>query len=200
MLVGCKTDGAPAMLGRKSEFQAYVKDVATNATFVHCFIHRFALCTKVLPSGLLSCFNKIFKIVKTSALNSRLFARLCQDVGSDHQCLLFYTEVRWLSRGNMTRRVLELRHELLIFLIEKNHECKDGLKHDDFISRLAYLLDIFQNFNHINLMFQGSNSNITVFISKLEAFIRKLDVWTKNVEQTVRNVPTPHHSSGGYQC
>ena len=59
MLVGCTTDGAPAVLGRKSEFQAYVKDVATNATFVHCFIHRFALCTRVLPSGLISCLNKI---------------------------------------------------------------------------------------------------------------------------------------------
>ena len=42
--------------------------------------------------------------------------------------------------------------------------------------------DIFQVFNLINLSFQGLNSNITVFISKLEAFIRKLDVWTKNVE------------------
>ena len=51
MLVGCTTDGAQAMLGRKSGFQAYVKDVATNLTFVHCFVHRFALCTRVLPSG-----------------------------------------------------------------------------------------------------------------------------------------------------
>ena len=79
MLVGCTTDSAPAILGRKSGFQAYVKNVAANATFVHCFIHRFALCTKVLFSVLMSCLNKIIKIVnviKTSALNSRLFARL----------------------------------------------------------------------------------------------------------------------------
>ena len=96
-LVGCMTDGAPAMLGRKSGFQTYVKDVAANATFVHCFIHRFALCTKVLPAELMSCLNKIIKIlnfIKTSALNSRLFARLCQDVSSAHKCLLFHTEVR----------------------------------------------------------------------------------------------------------
>ena len=185
MLVGCTTDGAPAMLRRKSGFQAYVKDVATNVTFVHCFIPRFALCTRVLPSGLMSCLNKIIKIVnfiKTSALNSRLFARLCQDVSSDRKCLLFHTEVRWLSRGNMTRRVFELRCELLIFFKEKNHDFKDDLENDEFISWLAYLLDIFQIFNHINLLFQGLNSNITVFISKLEAFICKLDVWTKNVE------------------
>ena len=44
------------------------------------------------------------------------------------------------------------------------------------------LSDIFQALNLINLSFQGSNSNIEVFISKLEAFICKLDVWTKNVK------------------
>ena len=47
---------------------------------------------------------------------------------------------------------------------------------------MAYLSDIFQTLNVINFSFQGSNSNIAVFISKLEAFTRKLDVWTKNVK------------------
>ncbi|XP_068216554.1 zinc finger BED domain-containing protein 5-like [Palaemon carinicauda] len=56
-LVGCTTDGAPSMLGRKSGFQAHVKAVAPNATAVHCFIHRFALCAKVLPPKLLLCLN-----------------------------------------------------------------------------------------------------------------------------------------------
>ena len=185
-LVGCTTDGAPAMLGQKSGFQTYVKDAAANATLVHCFIHRFALCTKVLPAELMSCLNKIIKIVnfiKTSALNSRLFARLCEDVSSAHKCLLFHTKVCWLYRGNMTRKVFELRHELLTFFKEKNHKFKDDFENDNFILRMAYLSDIFQTLNVINLSFQASNSNIVVFISKLEAFTRKLDVWTKNVER-----------------
>ena len=144
------------MLGQKSGFQTYVKDVAANATFVHCFIHRFALFNKVLPAESISCLNKIIKIVnfiETSALNFRLFARLCEDVSSAHKCLLFLTEVRWLSRWNMTRRVFELRHELLTFFKEKNHEFKDYFENDDFISRMANLSDIFQTLNVINLSF-----------------------------------------------
>ena len=82
----------------------------------------------------------------------------------------------------MIRRVFELRHKLLTFFKKKNHEFKDYFENDDFISRMAYLSDIFQTPNVINLSFQRSNSNIGVFISKLEAFNRKLDVWTKNVE------------------
>lgn len=184
-LVGCTTDGAPSMLGRQSGFQAHVKAVSPNAIAVHCFIHRFALCAKVLPPRLLSCLNRVIKIVnfvKTSALNTRLFKLLCEDFGSDHISLLYHTEVRWLSRGNATRRLFELRDELLVFLTEKEHDFKKDLEDGEFISRLAYLSDIFGALNHVNLSFQGPNCTVTEFISKLGAFIRKLDLWMNNVE------------------
>ena len=54
-LIGWTTDGAPSMLGHKSGFKAHVTAVAPNVTFVHCFIHRFAFCAKVLPQNMLSC-------------------------------------------------------------------------------------------------------------------------------------------------
>ena len=91
-LVGCTTDCAPAMLGKKSGFQSYVKTVSPEIIFTHCFIHRFALCAKVLPPKILSCLQQIVKIVnfvKTSALNTRLFANLCAVLGFDHKCLYF---------------------------------------------------------------------------------------------------------------
>ena len=141
-LVSCTTDGAPAMLGRKSGFWSYVKAVLPEIIFTHCFIHRFALCAKVLPSELLSCSQqivKIVKIIKTSALNTRLFANLCGDLGSDHKCLLFYTEVRWLSRENMTRRVFVLRNELLEFYEERNHNFKNDLANRGWLTYRIFL-------------------------------------------------------------
>ena len=47
-LVGCTTNGAPAMLGRKSGFQVCVKAVSPFVISVHCFIHQFALPAKLL--------------------------------------------------------------------------------------------------------------------------------------------------------
>ncbi|XP_068227670.1 zinc finger BED domain-containing protein 5-like [Palaemon carinicauda] len=123
--VGCTTVGAPSMLGRKSGFQAHVKAVVPNATAVHYFIHRFTLCAKVLPAKLLSCLDRVIRIVnfvKTSALNTRLFKLLCEDFGSDHICLLYHTEVRWLSRGNKMRHLFELRDVLVVFFKEKEHD------------------------------------------------------------------------------
>ena len=37
-LRGCTTDGAPAMLGRKSGFRARVMEVAPHVKFLHCMI------------------------------------------------------------------------------------------------------------------------------------------------------------------
>ena len=114
----------------KIGFQAYLK-LSPNATFVHCFIHRFALSAKTLAPELLSCLNRIVKMVnfvKSSALNTRLFARLCEDLGSEHKCLLYHTEVRWLSRGNMTRRVFELKNVLLAFFRERNSDFENDLE------------------------------------------------------------------------
>jgi hypothetical protein len=45
------TDGAPAMLGCTSGFQALIKTIAANAIGTHCVIHRQVLAAKILPSG-----------------------------------------------------------------------------------------------------------------------------------------------------
>ena len=154
-------------------------------------MHRFALCTKVLPAKLLMCLNRVVQIVnfvKTSALNTRLFKVLCEDLSSDHTGLLYHTEVRWLPRGNTTKRFFEMRNELLLFFQQKDHDFQNDLEDEEFIARLAYLSDIFEAFNHLNLSFQGQNCTVVDFVSKVGAFIRKLDLWRKNVENKRYNM------------
>ena len=125
-LVGCTTDGVPAMLDRRSGFQARVKAMSPSVTSVHCFLHRFAVVAKLLPPGIKTSLNLVFKVVnciKTSALNSRLFKVICEDIGSEYTSLLFYTKVRGLSRGNTTMLLFVLRKELLQFFQIKDHKC-----------------------------------------------------------------------------
>ena len=157
--------------------------VSPNVTSVHCFIQRFALCTKVLPAQLLACLKqvvKMIKFVKASALNTRHFKQLCEDLGSEHTSLLYHTEVRWLSRGNATKRLLEMKNEMLLLFKGLGHEYSKDLENDEFVQRLAYFSDIFKAFNIMNLSLQGRNGAIVDFVSKLGAFIRKLDSWKRN--------------------
>ena len=163
------------MLEHKSGFKAHVAAVAPNVTFVDCFIHRFALCVKVLPQNILSCLNRVIKLinfVKTPAPNTQLLKQLCEDINFNHTCLLYFTEMRWLSRGNATKRLFELRDELPKHFRAKNHNVQNDLESKDFLIRLAYLSDIFEVLNNFNLSFQGPDLTVTEFILKLRALIR----------------------------
>ena len=118
-LVGITTDDAPTMLGSRSGFQTLVKQRAPLAIGVHCFIHREALASKTLPDQLNTVFKVLVKLVnyvKSSALNTRLFRKICQDMESDFEVLLFHTPVRWLSAGKILNRIFTLKEELMEFL------------------------------------------------------------------------------------
>ena len=75
-LLGCCTDGAPAILGTKSRFPARVEKQNPNTKGVHCMIHRHALASKTLPPPLREVFDQriqMINFVKGGALNFRLF-------------------------------------------------------------------------------------------------------------------------------
>ncbi|XP_068246552.1 zinc finger BED domain-containing protein 5-like [Palaemon carinicauda] len=176
-MCGVYTDGAPAMLGSKSGFQSRVKKLAPQAKGIHCMIHRYALASKTLPASLQEVLESVIKIVnyiKTKALNTRLFKELCKDMNADHEVLLFYTAVRWLSKGNVINRVLEMKDEIKLFL--ETQERKDLVVHfedEAWNKRVAYLADIFDQLNKLNLKLQGRETHV-LFQDSLRAFVSKL--------------------------
>uniref|UniRef100_K7FQX6 Uncharacterized protein n=1 Tax=Pelodiscus sinensis TaxID=13735 RepID=K7FQX6_PELSI len=163
-LVGVTTDGAPTKLGSRLGFQMLVKQCASMATGVHCFIHREALASKTLPDQLNTVFKGLVKVanhIKSSALNTSLFKRFCLDMGADFDVLLFYTSVRWLSAGNVLNRGFQLREELDLFLQAQE---------------LAYLVNIFGILNKLNLQLQGKGTNLFSHQSIIKAFLDKLEL------------------------
>lgn len=73
--VGICTDGARAMSGCKSGLRALVKNVAPEATWQHCCIHREALVTKRIPAELKIVLDEVVKIInfiKSRPLNHRI--------------------------------------------------------------------------------------------------------------------------------
>ena len=182
-LVGVTTDGAPAMLGSRSGFQALVKQRAPLVTGIHCFIHRQALASKTLPDHLNAIFKGLVKVVnyiKSSAVNTRLFRKLCQDMGSNFEVLLFYTSVRWLSAGNVVNRIFELREELTFFLQSQGkEELRNTLTQSEL--ELAYLADFFGILNKLNLQLQGKCVNLFSHQGIIRTFLEKLELWIERV-------------------
>ena len=116
------TDGAPAMLGNKSGFAALVKKEASNVTVSHCILHRHALAAKSLPLTLkeiLSYCVKMVNFIRSLSINHRLFKALCRELGSDHEVLLYHSEVRWLFRDEILKQLQELKQEVSLLLKNK---------------------------------------------------------------------------------
>ena len=186
-LCGVCTDGAPSMLGAKSGFQRLIRDRSPGVIAIHCMIHRHALASKTLPTRLQSVLSEVVEIVnyvKHGALNSRLFSQLCMDMESEHKKLLYYSKVRWLSTGNVVGRVFELRKELEIFLQrQRKQELEARFRDELWVLRLAYLVDIFDQLNRLNLKLQGNGKTIIDFVDSLNAFVQKVENWIRKVDE-----------------
>ena len=114
----------------RSGFVALMKQVAPHIVSNQCAIHKCALACKILPLELKSILDSVVKavnLIRGRAVNSRLFKAFCDDLGKEHQYLLFHTEVQCLSRGKVLTCVAELVTEVAVFL------CEHGLVELDYL-------------------------------------------------------------------
>lgn len=186
-LVGVCSDGAPAMFRLQSGFITRVKEKNPSVVGTHCILHREALASRTLPAEMKDVLNvaiKVVNFIKAGALNSRLFKLLCKDMESEHETLLFHTNVRWLSKGSMLRRLYELGEEVAIFLDpQQKADLHDKFQSEGFQQSLAYLVDSFEALNALNFKLQGKNINILMYHDTIRTFIAKLDLWKCRIQQ-----------------
>ena len=82
----------------------------------------------------------------------------------------------------MIARVFQLRNEIKNFC--EKHGKTDLvaiLDHEEWQLSLAYLVDIFEQLNKLNLLMQGRHTNIIKFVDALKSFLCKLRIWSKKV-------------------
>lgn len=175
------TDGAAAMTGRKSGVIAQIKTVNPKIMATHCKLHRQALASKRMGPDLHSVLNTAVtavNFVKSRALQSRLFGQLCREMDT----LLYHTEVRWLSRGKVLQRVFELRSEMSVFMRADKPDIAEFFSDPECVAKLAYLADVFNLLNSLNLSIQGSFASILEVSDKITAFMKKTELWRKRIQ------------------
>ena len=80
---------------------------------IHCLIHQEALCAKSMNlKDVMEIIVKSVNFIRSRGLNHRQFQELVKEMNSEYGDLLYYCEVRWLSRGAMLKRVYDLKGEL----------------------------------------------------------------------------------------
>ena len=150
--VSATTDGAPAMVGLHkgaiAVLQNHVASLGFSNTIIKlkCIIHQEVLASKVTHldmTGLMSTEVKIINFVLARGLNHRQFRSLLEEMNPQYQDMVYFCEVRWLSRGAMLQRFYDLRNEIVTFLKEKNASFGiDKLGDPDWLTDLAFLTDL----------------------------------------------------------
>src|SRR6218665_1897661 len=189
-LISVTTDGAPAMVGRRigligllvadddfPEFQAY-----------HCIIHQQALCSKLKDDALKNVMDMVVKTVnfiRANPLNHRQFKTLLEEYEGHYGDLVLHTDVRWLSKGKVLARFLDVIEEIKIFLrVKAKEELLNYLETPVFIARLAFLTDTTDHLNKLNLKFQGRYQILPILMREINVFKAKLDLFISQLNQS----------------
>jgi hypothetical protein len=159
--IGICTDVAAALTGHKKGFQAEVQHIGPHVNYIHFIIHTEALASRDLEPKLHSVLEDAVIVVnfaKARQLKSRLFAFLCEEMQADQKSLLLHSDVRWLSRGKVLKRLVELKEEVRRFLQDSVSPLRQHFLDNMWLALLSYLSDIFDKLNGLNSSFQGPNA------------------------------------------
>ena len=101
------------------------------------------------------------------------------EMNAEHLNLLYYTWVCWLSKASVLK-VFELQEEL-----NRQGKCEleSCFRNSNFMSKLTYLVDIFDQLNHLNLKLQRRDTTILDFIDALNVFVEKLENWRRKAKK-----------------
>ncbi|GLV33226.1 hypothetical protein CBL_08394 [Carabus blaptoides fortunei] len=121
-LCGIATDGAPSMRGNRSGLTTLLakklKTEFSRELFVcHCVIHIENLCAKNIQfQNVMEIVISTVNFIRSKALNHRQFMDFLADMDAEYGDVIYFSEVRWLSRAKVLKRFLNILPEVKIFM------------------------------------------------------------------------------------
>jgi len=184
-IVSITTDGAPNMVGKHNGFvQLFSKEISHPLISFHCLIHQEALCAKDSLKSLhnvMEVVTKVVNFITSRALNNRQFTKLLNEVESQYAGLLMYNSVRWLSRGQVLHRFVELLEEIRLFLFEKSQDYPE-LKDLNWLNDLMFFTDFTTMYNELNKKLQGHGHIVLTMFENIKGFEKKIEIYCKNLK------------------
>ncbi|GFW16790.1 general transcription factor II-I repeat domain-containing protein 2A [Trichonephila clavipes] len=182
-LVGIATDGAYSMVGKTVGAVSLIFNLTKalgnssndfEMLICHCFLHLENLCAQVLNiSHVMKVVVKVINSIKNNPLKHRQFQEYLRELESEYGDIIYYTKIRWLSRGNCLLGIWILREEIKTFMNNNGHNTSE-LSDDQWLLDLCFLTDITMELNELNQKLQGKNKLITDCYQDIKAFEAKL--------------------------
>ena len=185
-LCGVTTDGASALTGKNIGFIALLKKSINHEIIsYHCIIHQEQLCAKVLEmKNIMELVIHTVNFIRSCGLNHRQFKQLLEGCGSEAEDVIYFSQVRWLSRAATLKRFWILLPEIVLFLKIKGKDTS-LLENIDCLNDLAFLIDMTQMLMELNLKLQGKDQLISKLFENVETFVLKLKLLKQQLSSKV---------------
>ena len=165
--------------------EKYVVDnVGGSLLRLHCIIHQHNLCVRSVKfRDVMDNVNKYVNFIRSRDLSHRQFYALLSEMNDEHGDLIYYNEVRWISRGRTLKRFLDLRYEIKLFMEQKGKPMA-MLEDESFLNDLAFLADVTEYLNQLNAKLQGANQIVSRMYDHVRAFARKPIMFCSQMEKS----------------
>ncbi|KAM9058442.1 general transcription factor II-I repeat domain-containing protein 2 isoform 3-T3 [Megaptera novaeangliae] len=196
-LVSVASTGTPAMVDANDGLVTKLKSKVAMACkgsdlkSVCCIIHPESLCAQKLKMDhIMSVVVNAVNWICSRGLNHSEFTTLLYELDSQYGSLLYYTEIKWLSRGLVLKRFFESLEEIDSFMSSRGKPLPQ-LSSQDWIKDLAFLVDMTMHLNTLNISLQGHSQIVTQMYDLIRAFLAKLCLWeTHLARNNLAHFPT----------
>ena len=173
------TDSAPAMIGAQYGVVGILRKLFTdnNSSTSICRVslhnNQEALCSKVTNlSDVMEVVVKTVNKIRSRGLKDRPFQEFLKETKSKYCDIVYPCDVRCLSHVAVLKRFFDLRVEINTFLTGKGKPVPQ-LEDPAWMCDLAFLGDLMDHLNQLNLHLQGNGHLISTMVSHVKAFEMK---------------------------
>jgi hypothetical protein len=176
------TVGAPAMVGKNEGLMALLQkedEMIENPLLMqyHCIMHQQNLCAKAASlQDVMKVVVKIVNFVRSKGLNHIDFQSFLSETGAEYGDVIYFSDVCWLSRGKMLKRVFNLREPIREFMASKGKLVPE-FSDPEWMSDFGYLTDISLHLKNLNLRLQGRDNLVHNLFDHIKSFDTKFQVW-----------------------
>jgi len=104
------------------------------------------------------------------------FENISLSMETDYRDVVYHSEVRWLSRGTVLKKIFDFRKEIETFKDEKGKSIPE-LTDTQWLIDLGFLTDITYELNMLNVRLQGKKKLISDMHTDVKAFQMKIKLF-----------------------
>ncbi|KAH7364992.1 hypothetical protein KP509_18G002600 [Ceratopteris richardii] len=180
-LIAIATDGASVMVGHKRGVIARFQESMPHILGVHCIAHRQALAAKdgFVTHPYVYAFvdkvaNKVYSWLGKSSKRHDELWKIMSDYDIVDMRALQIHSVRWLSRGQVMERLVNIMPAILMQWQRSEKKWYKNITIFSVQFMIHFLADVLKELNKLNMEFQRHEMDVTTIGAMIDLIVEKL--------------------------